>query len=313
MKKLLTILIAVALLTPAFAGTDPLPNWSGGILTTAGAPSAGTNCIQTLTFGATITSGTFKLKYKGSTTAAITWSATDATLVSNIDAALEATATLSGGSSVTTTQGTISSGVNGTITVTFTGNYAKLLVPVMTVADNSLVGAAHTLTCAITTAGVTADGRSASLGQLLIDSTNKTLYQNTGTALSPTWTAMSGLATSTSPTAGIGYATGAGGTVTQATNRSTGVTLSKVSGQITTNTASLAAAAFADFIVTNTTVAATDTIIVNIVPGGTGSPRAVVVNVGSGSFTIRVTNDHASTADTSADVINFNVIKGVSS
>jgi hypothetical protein len=130
----------------------------------------------------------------------------------------------------------------------------------------------------------------------------------TGTSL-----AVTGLLTSSSPSAGIGYATGAGGTVTQASTRATGVTLSKTSGVITTNTTSLAAAAHADFVVTNTQVALTDTVIANITSGGTGSPRVDVVAVAAGSFTLRVTNDHASTADTSADIINFTVLKGVSS
>ncbi len=191
MKKLLNLILAVAFFGchQIYAGTDPLPNYPGGILVTSGAPSNGTSAIQTLTFGATITSGTFKLAYKGFTTSAITWSATDATLVANIDAALEALPTLAGGGSVTTAQGTISSGVNGTITITFTGNYAKLLVPAITVADNSLVGAAHTLTCTITTPGVTADGRSAPSGQLLIDKTTPGAYQNASTTLlAPSWT-----------------------------------------------------------------------------------------------------------------------------
>jgi len=110
---------------------------------------------------------------------------------------------------------------------------------------------------------------------------------------------------------GIGYSAGAGGVVTQATNRTTGVTLSKATGQITTNTTSLAAGAEAEFTVTNTLVGATDVIILNITPGGTGTPFAFVSTVAAGSFKITVTNLHASTADTSADVINFAIIKGV--
>lgn len=116
---------------------------------------------------------------------------------------------------------------------------------------------------------------------------------------------------SSSATAGIGYATGAGGTVTQATSRTTGVTLSKLTGQITTDSSSLAAGAEAEFTVTNTLVAATDVIVLNITPGGTGTPFAYVSSVAAGSFKITVTNLHAATADTSADVINFAVIKAV--
>lgn len=108
-----------------------------------------------------------------------------------------------------------------------------------------------------------------------------------------------------------GYTTGAGGAVTQLTSRSTGVTLNKPCGRITTDTTSLAAGAHADFVVTNSLVLATDTIVANITSGGTGSPRVDVVGVAAGSFTLRVTNDHASTADTSADVINFAILKSV--
>ena len=108
---------------------------------------------------------------------------------------------------------------------------------------------------------------------------------------------------------GIGYTAGAGGTATQGTSRTTGVTLNKVSGAITTNNSSLGTAAHADFVVTDSVVNANDVVVVNIVPGGTGEPRADVVDVGAGSFTIRVTNDSTATADTSTDVINFAVIK----
>lgn len=190
MKKLLLIALAGILACSALAGTDPLPQWPGGILTTAGTPGNGTSCIQTITFGGTPTGGTFTLSYKGRTTSAISWSATNGTLVANIDAALEALATLAGGSSVTTAVGTMTAGI-GTITVTFTGNYAKLLLPVMTV-SSSLTGTSPTLACAITTAGVTADGRSSPKGALCIDSTNGILYQNQGTSgLAPTWVKIS--------------------------------------------------------------------------------------------------------------------------
>ena len=188
MKNFQKIGIAVAVLLNvglAFAGSDPLSAFPGAILTTAGAPSAGTNCIQTITIGGTPSGGTFTLTYKGKTTSAITWSSTNNTLVANIDAALEALKTIDSGG-VTTAVGTMTSGV-GTITVTFTGNNAKLLIPVMTSAS-SLTGSSPTLAVAITTEGVTADGRKSPLGSLLIDSTNKKLYINTGSSLNPTWT-----------------------------------------------------------------------------------------------------------------------------
>lgn len=144
------------------------------------------------------------------------------------------------------------------------------------------------------------------IGQEYFDTTNLAWYTAYGTT-STSWGSDSG------PSGAIGYAPGAGGTVSQITSRATGVTLSKLTGQITTMTSSLAAAAHADFVVTNTLVAATDVVIANITSGGTGSPRVDVVAVAAGSFNLRVTNDHASTADTSADIINFAVIKGAAS
>lgn len=115
---------------------------------------------------------------------------------------------------------------------------------------------------------------------------------------------------SSSPTAGVGYATGAGGTVTQATSRSTGVTLSKTSGQITTTADSLAAATIVTFTVTNTTVAATDSVIVSKVSGDVDT-HCWVNAVAAGSFDVSLRNTHASSADVTAFVLNFAVIKGV--
>ena len=85
-----------------------------GALVNAGAPVAGTDEVQTLTIGGTPTGGTFKLSYKGQITTAITWTATDATLVANIDAALGALSTVGGAANVTTAAGTVSSGI-GTV------------------------------------------------------------------------------------------------------------------------------------------------------------------------------------------------------
>lgn len=117
---------------------------------------------------------------------------------------------------------------------------------------------------------------------------------------------------SSSAALGVGYATGAGGAVTQATNRSTTAVLSKIAGQVTTNTTSLAAAAQATFTVTNTAVAATDVILLSIASGQTNKEtKAYVSAVAAGSFDITVHNQHASTAEVGAIVINFAVIKAV--
>jgi hypothetical protein len=150
----------------------------------AGAPSAGTSEIQTLTIDAT--GGTFRLSFEGFTTAAISWSATNATLVANIDAALELLPSIGTGG-ITTAVGTMTAGV-GTITLTFAGNLAKKAISsVIAVATNSLTGTA-TLSIAETTAGVSATGRGAPVGAALTDTTNGIAYINTGTALAPTWT-----------------------------------------------------------------------------------------------------------------------------
>jgi hypothetical protein len=152
----------------------------------AGAPSAGTDEVQTITIGGTPTGGTFKLAFDGHTTAAITWSATNNTLRDNVDAALEALPNVGTGG-VTTAVGTMTAGI-GTLTVTFAGNLAKKAVPTMTVANNSLTGTDPTVAVAETTPGVDATARGAPTGASLVDTTNGVAYMNTGTALAPTWT-----------------------------------------------------------------------------------------------------------------------------
>jgi hypothetical protein len=165
---------------PIIEGTYGTP------LQNAGAPGAGTDEVQTLTIGGTPTGGTFKLAYAGFTTAAIAWSATNATLLANVDAALEALPTIGTGG-VTTAAGTLTAGI-GTITLTFAGNLGKRAVPTITVANNSLTGTSPTVAVAETTPGVTAFGIGAPKGALVLDTTNGALYQNTGTAAAPAWT-----------------------------------------------------------------------------------------------------------------------------
>lgn len=121
--------------------------------------------------------------------------------------------------------------------------------------------------------------------------------------------------TSTSPSAGIGYATGAGCAVTQITNRATGVTCTGTSGAITTDATSLAAEASAVFVVTDTSVAVGDVVVASIRSGSIALNTDVVVStVAAGSFKITVINNNvaAGTAETGALIINFAVIKAVS-
>lgn len=153
----------------------------------AGVPSAGISKIQTLTTGGTITASAtsgFKLTFDGQTTALILWSATNATLVSNIDTALEALSNIGTGG-VTTAVGTMTAGV-GTITITSAANLAALNHSTFTV-TSFLEGTVPTVAIAQTTAGVDATFRGSAIGTTLRDSTNGKLYINTGTATSPSW------------------------------------------------------------------------------------------------------------------------------
>lgn len=158
---------------------------TGEILINAGAPVNGTDEVQTLTIGGTPSSGTFKLAFEGFISAAITWSATNNTLISNINTALRALASL-GASEITAAAGTLSSGI-GTITLTFGGNRGKQAVGLISVADNSLAGTSPTLAIVETTAGVDATGRGSAKGALLLDTTNGVYYVNAGTATAPSW------------------------------------------------------------------------------------------------------------------------------
>jgi hypothetical protein len=123
------------------------------------------------------------------------------------------------------------------------------------------------------------------------------------------------------PTASLGYGattTGlqgaTGGAVTQASNRTTGVTLNTICGTITTNTASLGAELSAEFTVTNSLVAIGDVVVCCQQSGAVGVMTDVYVStVAAGSFKIKVANNNAAAgvAETGAIIINFAVIKSV--
>jgi hypothetical protein len=157
----------------------------------AGVPSNGTSEIDTLTIATGVTAGTFTIAVTGGrTTNAITWSATNATLVANVDAALE-NLNVVGVGGVTTAVGTMTAGI-GTITLTFTGKNAKMDFPALTIASNNLTGAGtpppSAVTLTTTTPGVDATCRTCKTGQLLVDNVTPSLYINTGTQGNPTWT-----------------------------------------------------------------------------------------------------------------------------
>lgn len=150
----------------------------------AGVPSAGVNEVQTLTIGGTPTSGTFRLGLDGVRTAEITWSAVNATLLTNINAALDAKF---GTAQIVATDSTLTAGI-GDLLLTFSGaDYAKNVIVLMTV-ESSLVGTAPTLAIAETTAGVKATARGIQKGGTVVDTTNGKEYINVGTPTSPSWT-----------------------------------------------------------------------------------------------------------------------------
>jgi len=103
---------------------------------------------------------------------------------------------------------------------------------------------------------------------------------------------------------------GAQTAVTQASSITTGVTCDAYSGVITTVSQTVAAGAEAEFTVTNAKVAATDVIVACIKTHTSAGDFIVGVSaVAAGSFKLRLTNLHASTAGNNVLVINFIVLK----
>lgn len=151
----------------------------------AGAPTAGTNEVQTLTIGGTPTGGSFRMILEGRSTGDIAWNATNATLLASMNTAMDAAF---GTASVVATAGTLTAGI-GTVTLTFGAAYARRAVANMST-YNALTGTAPTLAVAETTPGVDASYRGAATGSTLIRADTGILHQNTSvTAGAPTWTA----------------------------------------------------------------------------------------------------------------------------
>jgi hypothetical protein len=98
--------------------------------------------------------------------------------------------------------------------------------------------------------------------------------------------------------------------VTQITSASTGVTLNAKSGIITTVALTTAAAAEDSFIVTNSSFTAGTGIPVVTISEytGAGTPIVGVSKTGTGTFTISITNTHASAALDAAMKIGFVVL-----
>ena len=107
------------------------------------------DAVQTLTFGAGITGGTFTLTINGSTTQAITWSSTTATLVSNIQSAINAL-----NNSITANYLPMVTGSGATISIGFQNvSVGASIASVPTVAFNASGLSGGTITSSTATTG----------------------------------------------------------------------------------------------------------------------------------------------------------------
>jgi len=114
-------------------------------------------------------------------------------------------------------------------------------------------------------------------------------------------------------TTGLGFYTGAGGTITQLVSKATPFTLNKMCGQITTAADSLTHTTTVSAIWTNTNIQPTDVVIINHNSGGTVGGYVFNVACNSGSATLYIRNIATSGTLSEALVLNFVVIKGVTS
>jgi hypothetical protein len=120
-------------------------------------------------------------------------------------------------------------------------------------------------------------------------------------------------------TTGLGFYTGAGGTVTQLTTKATAFTLDKMCGQITTAANSLAATTAVSATWTNSKIATTDVVIISHKSSGPstgGTLGSYIFNVScvvNGTATLTIRNIEHTGSLSEALVLNFVVIKGVTS
>jgi hypothetical protein len=185
MKKtilILSILIGICGVSFAQSGEDLPYATRGKPLLCATAPVNGTSEIQSITWTG-YTGGVTKLTYAGQSRN-VTLSSTNSTaqISAAVLASLGSIPTISGTGNVSVSTG---GSTNIVSSVTFTGNLAKLNVPQLAA---TVVSGSNTVATATTTPGVTADGRKAMTGQLLIAADTGILYSNSSTTtLNPTW------------------------------------------------------------------------------------------------------------------------------
>ena len=144
-------------------------------LVKAGAPTDGVNEVVTITIDAT--GGTFTITFGGQTTAALAWNASAAV----VQAALEGLSSIGSGN--------ITVGLAALVyTLTFSGSLSGKDVGNVTTSAAGLTGGGQTANVAVTTAGVNGSYRGAEPGQVMLDTTNHKIYQNTGTKYKVAWT-----------------------------------------------------------------------------------------------------------------------------
>ena len=135
--------------------------------------NAGTNEVQTFALYGTPTGGTFTLTYDGQTTGAIAYNATNATVVTALEALsnIGVGVVLLGGGPLPGTA----------VTVTFQAVLAATNVPEMTINGASLTGGAITITMSTPTAGV-AGAATSLVNYYTLNETSGTRYDSTGAA-----------------------------------------------------------------------------------------------------------------------------------
>jgi hypothetical protein len=144
-----------------------------------GAPNNGTSEVQTVTVTGSPGGGTFKLRFRNSTTGNLAYNISAA----DLQTALRALASINGA------HVTVTGSDGGPFTVTFTGDLAKKVQTALRLAANNLTGGTSpSVTIVRTTPGVDATYRNAAQGSLLVDTLNDVFYRNTGTEPVAQWT-----------------------------------------------------------------------------------------------------------------------------
>lgn len=155
-------------------------------LENAGVPVNGVDEVQRLLGAVGISAGTFTVTFTNPitgavrTTTPIAFNATAAVIL----AALRALDNFPDAGGAAAAGGPINSAVP--VDITFANEFSGRDVVQMTVNNAALVGGV--VTPSTVTPGVVGTKRGAGKGKLLVDTTNGTLYQNTGTPERPVWT-----------------------------------------------------------------------------------------------------------------------------